>query len=455
MNGLQTFVRARIFLPVAVLLLSGCSIIGAGLGSTLDDPENITTSTEQPSYLSEVAPGDELTLKLFSGKEHSGEFRGIAQPTLDELNTMLETSSRIEGGPLLQRGDAVDVVTEDGESYPVRFIGCDGLGVYLQRSEDRKPLYIILPLLDHLKLAGGETFDADDLQDALANGNLRSVGNVRLESDSASQLIPLDEVESVITTSRRRPGLITGFIVGLAVDAFLIYSMVDTDSSPPPPPEVKKKDTGASSGAGAGGACGCPFVFGRTGDDYIVEGECFSGAVFEAAQRRDWMKLAFTQPEDGALHLQLRDLLQEVDYIDHLALLRVEHAEGSEVVPTEDGRLLECTLTAPRSAVDDGGRDVRSLVTGGTERWWLSHPAGRINGSKPLRAEASPDRPGLTVTFPKPADTDSITLVARLQNTDWGARLHYGFFGLFGEALPAQYELWNSDQKARADLHQL
>jgi len=55
--------------------------------------------------------------------------------------------------------------------------------------------------------------------------------------------------------------------------------------------------------------------------------------------------------------------------------------------------------------------------------------------------------------FPRPAESDSVTLILRVTNTDWGARMHSRFFSLFGSGLQTQYDLWNTDPAARASLH--
>lgn len=455
MTGRRKYLPLGPLFLVAVLLLNGCSLIGVGIGSQLDPDEELREN-HQSAHLQEIKIGDEIGVQLWSGAESRGIFRGLGQPMKDELHSMLKNAERAEGALEPQCGDDITLVMADDRSIPARYIGCDFRGVYYQRSSDGVTMYVINPLLDHLRLQDGTLIHSSYLTKAVSTGDLPAIGVIHLESEGREHRIPLEDVQFVTTMHSSRTWRVVGFFVGLAVDAYLIYAMIDKNSSSQP---SQPKNTGggssSSGGAGAGGACGCPFVYGWDGEEYRVEGECYSGAVFEAAQRRDWMRLEHTRPDDGTLRLRVYDLLEEVDYIDHLAVLRVQHEAVTEVIPTEDGRLLECRLTEPRSALDDEGRDVLPLVSGGTDRWWLSHPAGRLCKEKTRGQDVAPVRPGLTVTFPKPADADSVTLVARLQNTDRGAELQYGFFQLFGSTLPAQYDRWNRDAEARTALRQV
>jgi hypothetical protein len=137
------------------------------------------------------------------------------------------------------------------------------------------------------------------------------------------------------------------------------------------------------------------------------------------------------------------NLLQEVDSVDHLAVLRIEHDAGTELFPTEDGRMLAVRPAAPVSARDDRGNDILPLIRARDASCWLAVPEQRPEDR---------GRRWMECRFPLQADADSVTLTLDVQNTQWGARLQYGFFSLFGSGLQSAYDRWNADAEAREQI---
>ena len=176
-----------------------------------------------------------------------------------------------------------------------------------------------------------------------------------------------------------------------------------------------------------------------------MEMECFSGSFFSTAQRRDWGRLEYTKPIDGMLRLRMRNLLPEVDHIDHLALLRIEHDDDVEVYPTEDQRVFATAARTPLRAWNDRGRDVLPLLSRHDDRFWSAMP--RSPGTR------EPVRRSMTCEFAVQPEADSVTLVMQVQNTAWGAHIQYAFFSLYGSAFPAFYEQCTHDRTARDEMY--
>ena len=115
--------------------------------------------------------------------------------------------------------------------------------------------------------------------------------------------------------------VMTGFLIGLAVDAVVIAVAASHDEPPP-------ADT-----------CGCPYARSWDGRDWRVEGECFSGSIFQAAARTDFLRLAHLAPVDGACRVRISDELSETDFVDEATLLVVDHPMGTTVVPSFAGEM--------------------------------------------------------------------------------------------------------------------
>jgi len=60
--------------------------------------------------------------------------------------------------------------------------------------------------------------------------------------------------------------------------------------------------------------------------------------IVEGAERRDTDRLAHLRPVDGVYRIRLADELQEIDRVDDVALLVVDHTPGSMVLATREGR---------------------------------------------------------------------------------------------------------------------
>ena len=175
--------------------------------------------------------------------------------------------------------------------------------------------------------------------------------------------------------------------------------------------------TGAVTMAAAGLAVAifgsCPTYYADSAGTYVLEGEGFSYSIAPLFEARDVDRLRIHAAPDGTLRLEVRNEALETHYINHLELLEVEHAAGETVVGDESNRLLIVDgLTAPSSAVDRTGRNVRRAVASAADgETYSSDP--RIVAGVSL-ADLSD---WIDVAVPAPVGADSVTIVLRLRNS--------------------------------------
>jgi tetratricopeptide (TPR) repeat protein len=166
----------------------------------------------------------------------------------------------------------------------------------------------------------------------------------------------------------------------------------------------------------------CPVLFAWDGKRFSLVTDTIGAAVvghwFTPARRNipdpdEWIKVDGAQlvPSHGRLSLRFAEPMEEVNYIDQLRLVAVDHPEGTEVYPDErflddppfaSGRaILSSGARPPIGAWDDHGRDVLALLAakdnrfvndftrlpydGFANRHSLTLDLGKLDAAKPLR----------------------------------------------------------------------
>ena len=134
----------------------------------------------------------------------------------------------------------------------------------------------------------------------------------------------------------------------------------------------------------------CPVVFAWNGSHYSLVTDSIGAAVvghwFTPRRRNipdpdEWIKVNGSQlaPENGMLSLRFTEPMEEVNYIDQLRLLAVDHPDDTEVYPDErfldnppfaSGKtILTRQARVPEAAWGDSGEDVLPLLTDADHRF--------------------------------------------------------------------------------------
>jgi tetratricopeptide (TPR) repeat protein len=134
----------------------------------------------------------------------------------------------------------------------------------------------------------------------------------------------------------------------------------------------------------------CPTLFAWNGKEYSFISDVIGAAVVghwvsptekNLADPDEWVKIDGSQlkEKDGAFSLRFGEPMEEVNFLDQVRLVAVDHPESSEVYPNErflsappfpDGKVIE--TSAPRAvagAWDNEGRDVRQELSARDHRY--------------------------------------------------------------------------------------
>lgn len=176
-----------------------------------------------------------------------------------------------------------------------------------------------------------------------------------------------------------------------------------------------------------GVACSCPSVYAISPDGVAYEGDLYSGSAHPGLERHDWLPLSPLRPDGDHYQLRMVNEDPEIQYINEVDLIAVDHPAGVTVLYDKYGRLH--TLSQPESpvlATDLEGRDVRPAVL-----YEDNDPFQGSPGNTNPRAED-----GLLLSFRRPAGATQARLLVRANTSSWLGYSHTMMQQEFGEYGP-------------------
>lgn len=251
----------------------------------------------------------------------------------------------------------------------------------------------------------------------------RSDAGVRLVSAVPYRMIPLTDLDRVWVRKTNGPATALVSLLSLAAVGGLVVLAL--------PDDFMQIDFGNSWDTSES----CPFVYAFDGEKYVLEAEPYGGSVCPGLERPDWIALDSLKPVEGRYRLLLSNELDEVEHIDEIKLVVVDHPAGVAISPEVSGRMRTLAAPVPPSAARDGdGRDIRAPLAAADGVFWQ----GRIEGRDPDRDEDLKDE--LVLEFPRPAGARQAKLVADVRTTMWGSQAMRPLLASQGRELAAYFE---------------
>ncbi len=168
----------------------------------------------------------------------------------------------------------------------------------------------------------------------------------------------------------------------------------------------------------------CPHLYAYDGQDYRLDADLASGALYAGAERDDLDRLESIKAHEGEYRVRLQDDLDETDHIDSLSLLYVDHPAGQELLPTQKGEIVAVHDTvSPQRATDSRGVDVRPLLVAADGRM--------VTGSMPASGDP---RETWTLDFPRPKTARAL-LIVRGHNTPFAEEALGQYLATMGQGL--------------------
>jgi len=186
----------------------------------------------------------------------------------------------------------------------------------------------------------------------------------------------------------------------------------------------------------------CPFVSAYDGNNMVLQGEIYGGAIYPQLARNDYMELKMAPAPNGNLQLQISNELKEKQYTDLAELMVVTHNKDVRIMVDENGKLYSVARPVLPDAATVGNKDVLPLLSNQKDDQYYSFDDTLTrNGINQLR-----------LTFNKPVGSKKAKLVLRLKNSYWldvtYGKMTMGFGRYYNDFIKQQYN------KPVADLKQ-
>jgi hypothetical protein len=169
----------------------------------------------------------------------------------------------------------------------------------------------------------------------------------------------------------------------------------------------------------------CPYIYAQDSTGLAFQGEVYSGAVMQSAERHDFMALPGIRPYKGKLHVRIANELQERQYVNLAELHAVMHPSGSRVLldPTGNPQIVTHPV-APSSARSALGEDQQALLAKRDLQAYIFGETEAVQNQ-------------LQLQFNRPEGSKQAKLVLRAKNTLWFDQLYARFAEKAGAGYPA------------------
>ncbi|UCD05385.1 MAG: hypothetical protein JSV98_09750, partial [candidate division WOR-3 bacterium] len=393
--GLSVFV-----IIAAILHFSGCSYIGYSIGKRIDDsrPDSIAI----PGWeLETIKEGTQIDIILSNGTIVSGEYAGFGSESADEYAVRFKERREAlsEEVVLPNLGDSIILSMDNAKEYTVAFAGFGRDSIIIQSLVSTVREEVALSIVERITDTKGNTLESAVIRALILENKIPYRTTVLIKEGAKITSVALDMVKQVQIQFEKNAKKI-GLLIGAVIDVAIIVGVLTFDMNIELTP-----DTTVGS---------CPLLYSFNGERYVREAQLFTGAIFEPLKRTDWDYLRYLHEDEGISRLKVANQLNEIQYVDEIKLLFVEHPRDTYVRPSFSGDLLVLSeLKMPETAIDFQGVDVRTLIKEDDKEFWISNPFGRNP------EDSTQIRDGLVLEFKKPEGATSVKLVFNVRNTLW------------------------------------
>jgi hypothetical protein len=178
----------------------------------------------------------------------------------------------------------------------------------------------------------------------------------------------------------------------------------------------------------------CPFVYAYNGETYGFIGEIFSGAVYPQLERHDYLPLSPIKPVSGKYMLQITNEVKEVQHINFMELIAVDHPEGSRVLLDNNGTPFTFSNLQPALVCRaSDGQEVSASTNTADSLFYTTNSRQRDQVMD-----------SLVLTFNRKPDARNAKLLVRAKNSFWLDYSYGRFLDLFGDKI----NTWNASRRA-------
>jgi hypothetical protein len=223
---------------LAICFLSGCSAIGLGVGSSIDNATPKYSPLKQGELIN-IKKGKKLIIDLNDSTEISGKYDGLEKINSIEYEKKYRYAQASLAGivPFPQTGDSISAYYKSGAAITGVFVGFDqeppcypcstmikiqsAAGDYIGQEK--------LIYLPYIKSAG-DSIDTRIWCDLIGQYKIPMMSQLAVNDSNNIRFLPLESIENIQVENRRKKALTYG-LIGLTVDLTLVGLIIGISSS--------------------------------------------------------------------------------------------------------------------------------------------------------------------------------------------------------------------------------
>jgi hypothetical protein len=193
----------------------------------------------------------------------------------------------------------------------------------------------------------------------------------------------------------------------------------------------------------------CPFVYSYDGQQYVFDAEPLGGAICAGLTKTDFSRLENSKPVNGEYQLMFRNEVPEIQYLDQVKLVYIDHKPGAKVVPDLEGNFYSVKKPQlPSSSVNEDGLDLTNFIKQSDGIFWQTKlPSDKIENNGSSRHQ-------LTFKFSKPRETKQAQLIVNAGTALWGSNMIRKMLQLRGNKVDEWYTKINNQGPELRELYQ-
>ncbi len=247
--------------------------------------------------------------------------------------------------------------------------------------------------------------------------SLEGSGRIKKDEDAKwekfSGEIPLDSID-LLSFSQSDPG--KSFLINSVVLTLLIKGFMADDG-----PDNPQVELVYPRGSGS-----CPFIYSWNGNDFILEGEAFPIALGKAREMTNRTVLSQLNPVDNMLKVRITNERPETHFFNQITLQAVEVDDQAFVVSDNNRHLWPVYQNhKPISATNNTGQNILDKISQVDNIYWQSDLSNLSVDSQ--------YQDQIYLTFNRPQDASSGSLVIQAINTQFGNYVFENLFSFLGD----------------------
>lgn len=234
---------------------------------------------------------------------------------------------------------------------------------------------------------------------------------------SAVEKIEVIENDKKRTTSSYVWGAV-GITLGAALAVVLIAVIIDALIPDPQP---------STNGS-------CPYISTLNGDEFELQGEIYSGAIYPALQKDDYLPLKM-KAVNGAYNLKISNDLKEIQYTDFANLLVAEHDKNVRLLIDPQGNMHSITQPQPAARAS-----LNNTIDVSKELSKPDYSSCLFKDDNSIQ-----NKEDLYLVFNNTSDKTKAKLILNARTSSWFIYLYNEFTKGFG----GQYNKWVHEQEKK------